>query len=171
MGTGIAVTEFADHPLTAPLVEKGVGVQLTLPRSAGILPGTARSLPGWKGIPVAFTSRRGLTRGFRGPVPLAAAVEVERAQGPAARILAVGSSRFLADDRIGSLANRDFGVLAAGWLAGETALIQGIGPQPIHRFRLALTGEEFRRLAWLMLGIGPGSVILLGTGVWFYRRI
>ena len=170
MGADIVVREFARHPVTIPLVEAGLGLQLFRPRSVAPFPGAARGLPGWQGQSLAFTSPRGRSRGLRGPVPLMAAVEVEHQEGPATRILAIGDSRFLADDRIDHLANRNLATLAAGWLTDEFGLIQGIDPQPIHQFRLSLTDGEIRRLAWWMLVVGPGTILSIGFGIWFRRR-
>ena len=67
-------------------------------------------------------------------------------------------------------ANRDFLTAAVNWLLDRPSLLQGIGPKPVTEFRLLMTQDQRREVRWLLLGVLPGAVLLLGGLVWLVRR-
>jgi hypothetical protein len=67
-------------------------------------------------------------------------------------------------------ANRDFLGYAVNWLLDRPSLLQGIGPRPVEAFRLTMTQNQRREVRWLLLGVLPCSVLLLGGLVWLVRR-
>jgi ABC-type uncharacterized transport system involved in gliding motility auxiliary subunit len=106
---------------------------------------------------------------------LIAAVEQKPVAGAASprgstRIVVAGDSLFLDNQLIGAAANRDFLNYAVNWLCDREQLLAGIGPRPVTEFRLLLTRQQQRQLNWLLLGVLPGGVLLLGWLVWLVRR-
>ncbi len=185
LGSDLAVMNFADHPVTTPLVKAELGLQMYLPRTVMPLPAPNRT-----GFGLAFTSPEGIARPYRpagsasirtprgssGPLPVLAAVEIPIAEPnpdgetKTARILAAGDSSFWGNHRIHQLGNRDFLTLTTGWLTDQFGLIQGIGPQPLYRFQLPVTDRQLGYLAGIMLGLGPGSALAVGLIVWWRQR-
>ncbi len=86
------------------------------------------------------------------------------------RIVAVGDDIFLGNYYIDAGGNRDFLSSALNWLLDRSQLMEGLGPRPVTEFRLQITTYQQSQLRWVLLGILPGSVLLLGWLVWLARR-
>ena len=107
--------------------------------------------------------------------PLAVAVEQKPVAGATnprgnTRIVVVGDDIFLGNYYIDAGGNRDFLNSAVNWLIDRPLLLAGIEPRPVTNYRLQITKYQQRQLSWLLLGVLPGSVLLLGWIVWFVRR-
>jgi hypothetical protein len=73
------------------------------------------------------------------------------------------------NDAFNNPGNVDFAELTLAWLMDRTELL-AIGPKPVREYRLYLTPAQHRAIRWTLLGLLPGSVLLLGFVVWFRRR-
>jgi hypothetical protein len=110
-----------------------------------------------------------------GHYPLACAVEQKPVAGVSnprgsTRIVVVGDATFLGNVLIDSGGNRDFLNNAVNWLCDRPMLLSGVGPRPVTNFRLQITQHQQRQLTWLLLGVLPGVVLVLGWFVWLVRR-
>ena len=107
-----------------------------------------------------------------GPVSIAVAVgpaDEKKADGPSARLVVIGNSRFAGD---GSIANGGNGILLANavhWLTGSEKQI-GIAPKTMEQATLSLTDAQVRRIGIFAVAGLPGLAILLGLWVWYRRR-
>jgi hypothetical protein len=86
------------------------------------------------------------------------------------RIVAAGDSIFLGNYYIQDVANRAFLDSSINWLLDRTALVSGIAPQNITEYRLVMTQKQQHEIRWILLGVLPGIILLLGGLVWFTRR-
>ena len=176
-GEDVIVYDFSQDPVIAPLT--GLALQLILPRSI--------SAVDWKNPPadapkvdeLAFSSSDSTLAGEPGVAPRSYPLMVAVEQKPVAgvvnprgttRMVIVGDSFFLGNHQIDSGANRDFLGYAVNWLLDRTTLLKGIGPQPVTEFRLIMTRAQQQNVRWLLLGVLPGAVLLLGGCVWLVRR-
>ena len=73
------------------------------------------------------------------------------------------------NDAIGKGANRDFASLSLEWLLDRTQFL-AIGPKPVREYRLNLTSRQLRTLKVILIGVLPGTVLVLGLAVWLRRR-
>jgi len=88
-----------------------------------------------------------------------------------ARIIAIGDSHCFQNDIIDSNANRDFSVFSVNWLLDRPqAMLAGLAPRPIKRYKLILTQSELKSMSLLFLAGVPGMVLFLGLLVSFRRR-
>ena len=86
------------------------------------------------------------------------------------RILVVGDADFTSNELLASgPGNATFAVNSFRWLVWDDARISLIGSPTAVR-RLSLTTEDQDRILWMVLGMGPILVFLLGAGVWASRR-
>lgn len=176
-GEDVIVYDFSQHPAVNALA--GSALQLILPRTIGAV--------NWKNPPadapevdeLAFSSPDSTLANEPGVAPrsypLMVAVEQKPGTGVAnprgtTRMIVVGDSFFLGNRQIESGANRDFLGYAVNWLLDRTALLKGIGPQPVTEFRLIMTREQLQNVRWLLLGALPGAILLLGGLTWLLRR-
>jgi ABC-type uncharacterized transport system involved in gliding motility auxiliary subunit len=187
-GNDIIVTDFSEHPLTKPLQAKSK-LYMILPRSITKIPTAASVADGPQVQMLASTGAKGRVitdirpgptpyKGpddFVGKVPVMVAVEKGTIRGLSAdrgstRMVVVGDSVFLANGTIESVANYDFANYAVNWLLARNELLVGLAPRPIKEYKLAMTQSQRRAVSWILLGGMPGSVLLMGTLVWFRRR-
>ena len=114
----------------------------------------------------------------RGPLTLAAAIEVrpdtapgaEAASGPKTRLVVVGSSRFVANQVFQlPVGNRDFFLNAANWLAEAEELIS-IRAKPTDNRTLFLTSAQQNTILYSTTLFLPLLVLGLGAAVWWGRR-
>jgi len=168
---------FSSHPAVNALI--GMALQLILPRPVSAVDWRNPSADAPKVDELAFSSSDSTLTGEPGGVPrsypLMAAVEQKPVAGIAnprgtTRMIVVGDSFFLGNRQIDSGANRDFVSYAVNWLLDRTALLKGIGPQPVTEFRLTMTRAQLQNVRWLLLGALPSAVLLLGGLVWLVRR-
>ncbi len=180
------VSHFGNHPVTRPL--GGARILLFQPRAvrkgsaADILSAPARVEPllltGTNAVVLTTFSSTGPLHSpgdAHGEVPLAVAVERGALPGVAAnlgttRIVAVGSSSFLANQWIQFAGNRHFATSAVNWLLDRSYLLGGISPAPIHTYQVVMTPFEQRMVRLLLLAVLPGGALALGLIVWWRRH-
>jgi len=183
-GNDIVVSNYAAHPVTAPL--RGRSLHLLLARS--VVP---RAGPGGAKAQTLFlTSVGGYTasslvdgvpratpdQDVRGALPLAVAAERGGIQGlgadrAAARLVAVGESLFLGNEMIASAANLEFASLAVNWLLDRPQDLAGLAARPLREYRFMLTEGAMAQVRWLLLLVLPGAVLTVGGIVWWRRRV
>jgi ABC-type uncharacterized transport system involved in gliding motility auxiliary subunit len=111
----------------------------------------------------------------RGSIPLALAVEKGNIQGisgdrGATRLVVVGDSLIFCNGLIGAGSNREFARNAVNWLVDRDILLEGVGPRPVTHYQITMTGAELAMMRWVLIGVIPGGILLLGTFVWMRRR-
>lgn len=187
-GLSVLSTNFGSHPITLPLARKEVRLFFQRPRVVGTLGQDQRPADAPKAVVLVATGPEGMTKSdlragtvaFKpgldgvGEIPMAAAVEQGGVTGVAAgrgtaRMVVVGDSMVFGNDAFSNPGNVDFAELTLAWLLDRTELL-AIGPKPIREYRLYLTPAQYRSVRWMLLGVLPGSVLLLGFLVWFRRR-
>jgi hypothetical protein len=119
-----------------------------------------------------------------GPVPVAVAIEVERAgevapadgeeaegEDARGRLVVVGDSDFLASGFVSSteLVNYEVASAMLGWLTQRQALI-AIPPRRMDAVPLNLTESDVAGIAFRVLVLIPLASIFLGIAVWWNRR-
>ena len=176
-GQDVVVLSFSQHPVANPLTR--LALQLILPRPVSRIDRQNPPADAPNVEELAFSGPNSMLVGERGQpprcYPLMAAVEQNPVKGVAnprgsTRIVVAGDLLFLDNRQIESGANRDFVGCAVNWLLDRPTLFEGIGPRPITEFRLMMTREQQRNVRWLLLGVLPGSVLVLGGLVWLRRR-
>lgn len=185
-GADLFATQFTDHPIMRPLVVGDTPLHLLLPRT--IRPIVSKNPDAPKASALVLTGPNSTTvtrfkqfypdpspQDERGSAPVAVAVEKGQVEGIAAsrgttRIVVVGDSKFLSNDMIDRLANRDFASFAVNWLLDRSLLFGGIGPRPIHQYQVKLSAVQLQSVRWLLILGVPGSVLALGGFVWMKRR-
>ena len=173
----IVVEQYGQHPLVAPLNQIPMQVYSPRPVAKIVSPPPPASAP--QVDELFYTSPDAtLTVDRTAPprrYPLACAVEQKPLVGVTsrrgtARIVAVGDDIFLANAYIDAGGNRDFLNSTLNWLLDRAPLMEGLGPRPVTEFRLQITTYQQSQLRWVLLGLLPGSVLLLGWLVWLARR-
>ncbi len=176
-GQDVIVRKYGQHQVVSALVQ--LSLQMVLPRPIGRVD--------WQNPPagapqvdeLAYSSPGSTLAGDPAEpprsYPLMVAVEQKSVAGVASlrgntRIIVAGDSIFLDNEVIEGGANRDFLTAAVNWLLDRPSLLQGIGPKPVTEFRLLMTQDQRREVRWLLLGVLPGAVLLLGGLVWLVRR-
>jgi len=107
------------------------------------------------------------------PLTIAALVEKgalndSSIQVDSSRMIVVANSDFLNNDQL-TQANVDFAMSALNWLLSRDELI-GIAPKLNQSFTLNLTDSQLSNIAWIVLGLIPGSVAVIGLVNWLKRR-
>ena len=107
------------------------------------------------------------------PLTIAALVEKgalndSRIKVDSSRMIVVANSDFLYNDQL-TQANADFTMSALNWLLSREELI-GIAPKLNQSFTLNLTESQLSRIAWIVLGLIPGTVAVIGIVSWLKRR-
>lgn len=181
----VPITE--PHAVTRPLLLGAA--HLLLPRVVSAIKSGGRTLETLKVDEILHTSPEGIlvkdvengrpvinpATNPRGRFPLMVAVEKGavpgvRAERGSTRLIVGGDSMFLSNQLIESRNNRDLGSHCVNWLVDQTYLLSGIEPRPLQEYRLDLTRQQMWTLNTLLLGVMPGSVLLLGALVWLRRR-
>ena len=172
----VIVSAFGKHAIVNSLL--GSGLYLTMPRSVGQLKGRSPAADAPRVEELAFSGPRAFAVGDRvhkPSFPLMVAVEkgairdVITERG-ATRMVIVGDSFFLANNKIDSLANRDFADYAVNWLLERTHLLAGLGPRLVDEHNLVMGKTQLHQAQWVLLAGLPGSVLFLGGLVWLRRR-
>jgi len=167
------VGNFGQHDIVRPLTGSRLGV--LLPRAVRPQPGASPAAGTAKVVELAFTTEAGKEGGrASGAVPLMVAVEKGTIPGVASdtgstRLVVVGDSLFLVNAMIEFDANRDFVSLAVNWLLDRATLL-AIGPRPVHEYRISLTQSQMSGARWILMGVMPGAVLLVGLLVRAGRR-
>ncbi|CAF0705331.1 GldG family protein [Candidatus Methylacidithermus pantelleriae] len=108
-----------------------------------------------------------------GPLTLAMVYDGGRLPGQnvrvaGARIAAIGSSSFLANQNLDGVAV-DFFINLVNWMT-QRELALGITPKTPQEFRLSLTPQQKLLVASLALTVFPGIALLAGISMWVSRR-
>ncbi|GAB4244183.1 MAG: Gldg family protein [Candidatus Methylacidiphilales bacterium] len=111
---------------------------------------------------------------IRGPLTLAAAVEVGAVDGldvhvSTPKAIAVGGAAFLINENLGNM-QVDFAVNAVNWLLGQEDAL-GIAPKEPKEFKTSLLPEQQEKITLLILLVVPGAIAVIGLAVWWRRRI
>ncbi len=175
-GTDIIISRFSKHAVVNSLL--GSRLHVSLPRSVGRLKVHADAADAPRVDELAFSGPAATTVGdpaHKGSFPLSVAVEKGAikdliAERGSTRMIIVGDSLFLGNLQIESAGNRDFAGNAINWLLERTHLLAGVGPRPITQYHIIMTQAQLRQAQWMLLGVLPGSVLLLGGLVWLWRR-
>lgn len=102
---------------------------------------------------------------------VAAAVQRgDEALQPSTRLVVIGDTDFLHNRLIDRDGNTELAQRSINWLLGRQALLRGIGPRPLHEYRFEFKGNQFWKLAGLLVGVIPLSTLAFGLLVWFRRR-
>jgi hypothetical protein len=182
----LAATNFASHPITAPLHD--ARVYFRLPRSVDKRADNAQAADAPHVEELIWTSAHGqaLTtfrdrvaypsaRDRRGVLPLAATIEKGSIRGVtarhgASRLVVLGDARVFANDLLELDGNYDLAVKCLNWLLERPQLLAGISPKPVREYRLVMTRAEKRAVRWMLLAGMPGAVLLFGLLVWWRHR-
>jgi len=172
------VSQFGNgkHPIVNSLL--GSGLYMSLPRSVGQLKLRSEVADAPRVEEIAFSGPRATAAGgLARQAPFSLMVAVEKGaikdvitERGSTRMVVVGDSLFLGNLQIDSAANRDFADNAVNWLLERTQLLAGLGPRPITQYRIVMTKTQFHQAQWVLLGVLPGAVLLLGGLVWLRRR-
>jgi len=111
-----------------------------------------------------------------GPLPVAVAARAPRpgepdptASPPEARWVVIGDSQIARNVGIGAYFNREFLLNAVEWLVGNEPLV-GKGPRGLRPSRLDMTRADYRNLFRFSVLLLPEILVILGLGVWWWRR-
>lgn len=177
VGSGLAFLVedgYAAHAVTASLA----GRRTLWPLSRPISP-TVPTLPSWQSQGLVQTSEEGFAttdlESLRSrkltalpPEPRRAVSLAVAAQGPAARIVALGSAQLSWNDSL-ALYNRDLLVSAVRWLTEQPTLALLPARHP-EELRLLLSARKQRQLFFILtLGL-PLMALLLGVGIRALRK-
>jgi hypothetical protein len=188
-GFTVYTTNLGSHPITLPMIRNESRVFFYQPLVVGTLPMDQRPADAPKATPLVATGPGGMTRSdlrngtvaflpgvdLRGTVPMAAAAERGGVTGVAAgsgtaRLVVVGDHLMFGNDALTHVpGNVDFAELTLAWLLDRTQML-AIGPKPVREYRLYLTPAQHGTIRWTLLGVLPGSVLLVGFVVWMRRR-
>ena len=187
-GKDVFVSHFSDHPITKNFQNLSVAfyqprvvepihdmeledTPVDRPQVASII---SCSSDGWAESdyllePFTFNAERDR----KGPVSFGVASSLGRTSlggkiGDASRIVLIGDSDFIANDRLAGGA-QDLFLNALHWVLGNEQWTQSL-PKPIHEIRIALTRRQLSRMFWVLTAAIPGVVLLLGISVWWRRR-
>jgi len=185
----IILSTFTPHLITKPLIDNQLVLRFGDTRSARPDP-TRATDPGLSVTPLVLTGATAwgernyhLRRAPRldpavdlpGPLPVVTAAERVAAKNNlpfsvrVGRIIAIGSSDFVANGRLRAGANNTLFFSAVNWLAERDPSLN-IPARPIEKFQLALTRDQLARLrATLLFGV-PGIFALIGLFVYWTRR-
>jgi hypothetical protein len=171
----VVVSRYGKHPVTASLAQ--LNLQVQTPRAVEKMTGNAAN--NLQVEELFYSSEASRLSQDRSPVPrtfsLACAVEQKPVAGVVnprgnTRLIVTGDSIFLGNKYIEAGGNRDFLNAAVNWLVERPQLVEGVGPRAITEFRLLLTAQQQYQLRWLLLGVLPGGVLVIGWLIWFVRR-
>jgi hypothetical protein len=107
-----------------------------------------------------------------GPVDVAIAMNVEPASGvvgQSARMVVVGDSTLVSNELMDRLGNPTFAVNTVRWLVRDDERMTLVG-QPGRQRRIQASPEALSTIGWLVIGVWPMLVVLLGGIVWWTRR-
>jgi hypothetical protein len=179
------VTEFGDHPTTRPF-QHAARVFMSLVRSI-----TPISKEG--GIDILMrTSDKGFGKtaiaeigsdaepkpgpaDIAGPVTVAVATQLNKAQGvaakPGGRLIVVGDSDFMQGALLEAPELANFHLVSAfiGWLAERPALIE-IPPKKIKSGNIVFSQDDLWSVFFRVAVLVPAAALILGVAVWLNRR-
>jgi hypothetical protein len=171
------VVGLSQHPAVRALL--GSMLYLIAPRTVTRLQDKSAAADAPKVVVLAASADTAVLRGDPKPQPrqYPVAVAVEKGAPPgvatergSTRMIVVGDSFFLANGAIDLYANSDFARLAINWLLDRPQFLEGIGSQPVHEYRIAMTQAQLQGVRWMLLAAMPGAILLLGSLIWLRRR-
>lgn len=112
-------------------------------------------------------------RDLRGPVPIAGEVILSNGdrQGPPGRIVVFGDVDFAHNGLLEQGGNRDLFINAVNWLADDVGQVgERSTNQPAGEKQFYLTDEQGRRILIISAVILPSSFLLIGIGMFVWRR-
>ncbi len=183
MGAEVVLADhYGDSPIVSSLSTEKLPVIFQLARSvtksgkapegmsATMLVETSPDGWGERGLNDLSTELKKDPTDAAGPVSLAVAVGPTDAKAEkAARLVAVGNSRFAVNGALANGANGIFFANAVHWLAGSEKQM-GIPPKTPEQSSLTLSESQLRRVAIGSIVGLPVIAILLGLWVWYRRR-
>lgn len=111
-------------------------------------------------------------RDIRGPVPIAGEVAIRVGDGDTlGHIVVFGDADLVNNALLEQGGNKDLFVNAVNWLAediGQMAARPESQTSGVHQF--FLSGEQGRMVLLLSTVVMPGSFLLIGVGIYFWRR-
>ncbi len=185
---------FSTHAITSKFAQANLQLQLTDARSVTILPDekgqpnpkvqfllqTDANAWGWISKPGAPPANpQALTydkaSDIPGPVTVAAVYDggmitdpKTQALVPGARIVAVGSSKFLRND-VADTVGVNFFTNAVDWLVKKQAVLD-ISPKIPQQYGIAISPMQARTIQWTALIVIPGIALVLAIFTWLSRR-
>jgi ABC-type uncharacterized transport system involved in gliding motility auxiliary subunit len=184
---------FSSHPITAKFAQSNLQLQLTGARSLTLPPdakGPAKTQfllqtdPnswGWIRKPNAPmpNDQHALTfdktTDLPGPLTIAAVYDggtvtdpKTQAIVPAARIIVVGTSKFVKNDAAETVGLNFFGN-CVDWLVKKEAMLD-IAPKIPQQYGLSLSPMQGRTVEWMSLFFIPGAALVLALVTWLSRR-
>lgn len=110
-------------------------------------------------------------RDLRGPVPIAGEVLVSNADGSTGRIVVFGDVDFAHNGLLDQGGNRDLFINAVNWLADDVGQVgERAARQPAGVKQFYLTDQQGRRILLVSTAILPGFFLLIGVGMFVWRR-
>ncbi|HUB68488.1 MAG TPA: GldG family protein [Candidatus Methylacidiphilales bacterium] len=193
-----------NNPITATFIQNNLQIQIIGARSVGILPGadgqpnpkvqfllqTDADAWGWVNKTAAanaddFSSYQNRTfdktTDIPGPVTISAVYDEGTVADPGAkgsvtgaRVIAVGSSKFLENDivmaqGVADTVGSNFFTNCLDWLTKKDATLD-IAPKVPQDYGIALSPMSGRTLFWVCVIFIPASALALGIFTWFSRR-
>lgn len=183
----LLVRNYGEHPITKTLIENQTFLVSSLPRPVlpappeppderlQFVPLFATSASSWSettwrsdGDP-SFNPETEI----KGPVPIAFAAQrkADSALGisvPGGRLVLFGSPDLFSNNRVSSLGNVSLFFNTLNWMLDRDRMLV-IPPRPVDTYRLSLSEEQLRRIAFLFLAV-PGSIGLAGLLVYWLRK-
>ncbi len=179
---GLALAaQYTPHPITERLqgwrtffaLARNLDVAQTPPQGVQLTPLIWTSERAWGETDLeALVDQEGQVRfdaevDFQGPLMLA--VAAERADG--ARLVIVGDADFASNDYYAELGNGLFALNVLDWAAEQEELINIAPRNRIERQFNPPTALVFNFIVLMTVCLMPLSVVVLGLGVWTYRRL
>ena len=106
---------------------------------------------------------------IRGPVTIAAVVSKDAPEGKKTRLIVFGDSDFAMNANFGNQGNGNLFVNTVKWLARDENFIAIKTKSPSDR-QLTLTESSGRTIAFVVMILFPGTVLIAGVFVWVKRR-
>lgn len=166
--------DLATNFITDPLISDNMPLLMVFPRAVGEMRNRSK-LPGMPTVTVlAATTKEAMNEARqKSQFPLIAEVEQGGIQGVGGgtRMVIAGDSDFLDDQVIDFVGNHIFAKRALSWLLQrQETMLPGLGPRPIHEYRIYMTRGQAQSVRWLLLAGLPATVLFLGGLVWLRRR-
>ena len=176
-----------NHPITAPMIDQSLVAFFPLVTRVAPLPAEVLESTALTVYPLAFTTDRSwLERDadtldtprfdsgdIRGPLSIASAVEFPTdprfPEDSAARIVAIGNSRFATNQFINSAGNLDLMMNSVNWLTEQEGLIGVRARLNVPRI-LTLTQRQANWILYSSVGVFPAIMIVVAGWTWWRRR-
>lgn len=184
-GSYLILSHYGDHEITRPFGNTQGGLVLAAPRSVTPRAPTGQGSDAPQVKPLVATSPAGKAVARRasrqfdpredraGTISVAVVVErggLRSIEGGSTRMVVVGDSFFLDNERIEYAANRDFAANAVNWLVDRPRLV-GVAPRPVREYLFNMSDAQMRSVQFILLLGVPGGILGFGLLVWFRRQM